>query len=110
MRDLDIRRALRGEIALLYQDDPDTLVVEELGLCEGDARIDVAVINGSITGYEIKSERDTLDRLPSQMHIYSRCLTYVTVVATELHLAQIHAVVPRWWGSYGHRSTATVFG
>jgi hypothetical protein len=98
MCDLDIRLALRKRLALEYQHDQSTLVIEELGLCEGIARVDIAVINGHIEGYEIKSERDTLYRLPAQLEIYAKTLNKVTVVAGGQHISKIAALVPQWWG------------
>ena len=98
MRDIDIRRALLAEMDRLHPDKQNTLVVEELGVCQGLARIDVAVVNGTVHGFEIKSERDTLNRLKSQSDIYSRALEYVTIVASLSHIEGIEAIVPDWWG------------
>jgi hypothetical protein len=98
MRDIDIRLALRRDVDSLHGNDPDTLVIEELGLCQGVARVDVAVINGSVHGYEIKSERDTLARLPSQSEAYNRVFDYVTIVTSATHVQKIADVVPKWWG------------
>lgn len=98
MCDLDIRIALRKRLTLEHQHDQSTLVIEELGLCEGMARVDIAVINGHIEGYEIKSERDTLYRLPSQLEIYGKTLARVTVVAGAQHMSKIAELVPQWWG------------
>lgn len=98
MRDIDIRRELRREMTLQHGGDPETLVIEELGLCQGLARIDLAVINGSIHGYEIKSEQDTLNRLPSQTQTYNRVFDYVTVVTSRKHAEKIAQMVPNWWG------------
>ncbi len=86
------------EMDRLHPDKQDTLVVEELGMCQGLARIDVAVVNGIVHGFEIKSERDTLNRLRSQADIYSKALEYVTIVASASHLAGIEAIIPSWWG------------
>jgi len=36
----------------------------------GASRIDRAVVNGSVHGYEIKSETDDLTRLPAQARAY----------------------------------------
>jgi hypothetical protein len=58
----------------------------------------MAVINGSVHGFEIKSEYDTLARLPSQSYIYNRVFDYITVVAAETHAKKIANVVPKWWG------------
>lgn len=98
MRDADIREVLLKSLQDKYGNRPDTLVIEELGLCQGDSRVDVAVINGSIHGYEIKSEGDTLDRLPSQQDYYNRVLDCVTVVASSCHLSKVEKIVPSWWG------------
>jgi len=98
MRDLAIRQALLTHLAHVHRDDRCTVIVEELGLCQGDARIDVAVVNGSLTGYEIKSAYDTLDRLPGQNEMYSRSLTHVTVVAAGEHLIKLPTLIPSWWG------------
>lgn len=74
------------------------LVIEELGLCEGRARVDVATIGSEIVGYEIKSDRDTLVRLPSQAETYSRVFDRVVVVTGTSHTGAIENNVPKWWG------------
>jgi hypothetical protein len=98
MRDIDIRRALLAEMERLHRGEPDTRIVEELGLCQGLARVDLAVVNGNVHGYEIKSERDTLARLPSQTDIYNRALDFVTIVTAPAHADKIGNIVPSWWG------------
>jgi len=107
MRDIDIRRALLAEMDRLHPDKSDTLVVEELGMCQGLARVDIAVVNGTVHGYEIKSERDTLVRLTSQAEIYSKALEFVTIVASPSHLAGIDAIVPPWWGIWSATQMGT---
>jgi hypothetical protein len=98
MRDIDIRRALRAKLEQLHRGEPDTLLGQELGLCQGFARVDLAVVNGSVHGYEIKSEQDTLARLPGQAEIYNRTLDFVTIVAARAHANKISNIVPSWWG------------
>lgn len=98
MRDRDIRAALRMELGAEHAGCADTLIIEELGVCEGDARIDLAVINGALNGIEIKSGRDTLERLPAQQEIYSRVFDTVLIVAAPSHLDQVSKQVPAWWG------------
>ena len=56
------------------------------------------VVNGSLHGYEIKSERDTLVRLPSQRDVYGSALEYVTIVAAPSHAAKALKIIPSWWG------------
>lgn len=81
-----------------HGNDPDTLIVDELGLCQGTARVDVAVVNGSVHGYEIKSAHDTLARLPGQAEVYGRTLDYVTIIVAVNHARVIAGTVPHWWG------------
>lgn len=97
MRDLDIRRALRSDVARQHS-PADTLIVDELSLCLGAVRVDVAVVNGILHGYEIKSDADTLNRLPIQCATYSRVFDRATVVCGASHLAAVRGIVPRWWG------------
>lgn len=47
MRDADICRVLRQHLEGAFKDDGTTMIIEELGLCRGAVRVDVAVINGS---------------------------------------------------------------
>ena len=102
MRDRDIRTNLRRELERAHRDfASETLFINEFGLCQGNARVDVAVVNGSLSGYEIKSEKDTLQRLPHQVDIYSRALDYVTIVVSELHLQKVTNLIPEWWGIIG---------
>lgn len=91
-----IRTYLRDK--LKRDNTADSLVIEELGLCQGDARIDVAVINGHLHGYEIKSEADTLRRLDGQTRVYSSVLDTVTLVTVIGHSDAAIGRVPEWWG------------
>lgn len=98
MKDYHIRTALKNNLQSRYAKDPSTLIVDELGLRHGAARVDVAVINGTIHGYELKSDCDTLGRLPSQVKIYNSVLDRVTLVIGKRHLEEGTKLVPEWWG------------
>jgi hypothetical protein len=98
MRDLDVRRALHQLLIREHSPELDsTLFVDELGLC-GEARVDVAVVNSFLSGYEIKSASDNLRRLPTQVEVYSRVLDYSTLVVAEKHLDHALPLLPNWWG------------
>lgn len=56
MRDIDVRNALRRKVLKKHEGEADTRVLDELGLRHGVARIDIAVVNGWLHGFEIKSE------------------------------------------------------
>ena len=98
MRDRDVRQALRSKLEKEHAAERGTRIIDELGLCQGLARVDMAVINGSLTGYEIKSERDTLRRLDHQIEFYNRALDVVQIVVAESHLEPVMEKVPLWWG------------
>ncbi|HEY9684072.1 MAG TPA: sce7726 family protein [Oculatellaceae cyanobacterium] len=99
MRELEVRQALhRTEVRRILDREPASLVVDELGLFEGKYRIDVAVINEKLHGYEIKSRMDNLDRLPTQQESFSRIFDRMTLVADEKHVAKAVTIVPPWWG------------
>jgi hypothetical protein len=96
LRDYEIREALKSE--LRETNVSGSLILDEVGLCQGEARVDVAVVNGSLHGYEIKSEVDTLARLQKQAHIYSLVLDTVTLVTPQRHLEDSLCLIPDWWG------------
>ena len=73
-------------------------MLEELGLCRGFARVDLAVVNGRLHGYEIKSDRDSLRRLPGQVEMFSKVFDRLTLVVGERHQASACRKIPRWWG------------
>lgn len=105
MRDRDVRAALHARLLREHSADLDsTLVVDELGLC-GEVRVDVAVVNACLSGFELKSASDTLRRLPRQAQFYSQVLDYCTLVVAENHLDDALTMVPIWWGCVVVRPT-----
>lgn len=98
MLDRDIRNSLKKERFKEHFDDPDTIIVDELGLRHGVSRVDIAVVNGFLHGYEIKSNSDTLFRLSNQVSIYSKVLDYATIVVGEKHTSKVKDQIPEWWG------------
>lgn len=100
--DSDIRELLYEKFLDIpeFISDPSTIVVDEMDVLFGTSRIDIAVINGEIHGYEIKSERDNLERLPSQIESYNKVFDTITIVVGENHISNIMNIVPEWWGIY----------
>lgn len=98
MKDSDIRAALKSELLFRYKGDPNTAIIEELGVHHGSSRIDLAVVNGVLHGYEFKSERDTLKRFPEQALAYSAVFDLITLVVAERHVCQAAEITPDWWG------------
>ena len=81
-----------------YQGQQESVVlIEELGLCQGSARIDLAVVGDQLHGYEIKSERDSLRRLAAQATVYSKVFDSVTLVCGGQHVSRALDLIPSWW-------------
>ena len=74
------------------------LVVHELGLAHAKRRVDVTVIDDEFHGYEIKSEKDRLDRLKGQMQIYTKALHRLTLIVATKHLKSTLEIIPNWCG------------
>ena len=89
---------LRARVAAEFSGDPGSLIIDELGILEGECRIDLAVVCGQLHGYEIKSDSDTLDRLPAQLAAYNAVFDRITLVAGSRHAGRAFAMVPEWWG------------
>ena len=98
VRDRDVREALHRKVLKEHHGDANTLVLDELGLRHGTRRVDIAVVNGHLHGYEIKSDSDTLERLPGQVSVYGAVLDRATLVVGERHLEKAKPHVPEWWG------------
>ena len=98
MHDREVREALHRKLLKEYQNDTNTLVLDELGLRHGTCRVDIAVVNGYLHGYEIKSDADTLQRLPGQVSLYCAVLDRATLVVGEKHAEKARAYLPDWWG------------
>jgi hypothetical protein len=98
MRDRDVRASVWRWLERAHAGDPDTLMLDELGILNGATRIDIAVINGQIEGFELKSERDTLERLPAQRDLYNKVLDRISLVVAENHREAAEAIIPDWWG------------
>jgi hypothetical protein len=110
MRDIDIRVKIKSTHLKKYIADSQSKVVEEFCVSVGEARMDIAVINGSLHGYEIKSDSDTLYRLPSQIETYSKTFDYLTIVTGKKHLENVIESVPEWCGVIVASNNKTVKG
>ncbi len=97
-RDPDIRRVLVGTRLKHISESGGGMIVHELGLAHAKSRIDVAAINGTIHGFEIKSAQDNLERLPSQLKIYVQALQKLTLVVASRHLKVVEKLAPVWCG------------
>ncbi len=98
MNDPQIRDAFHRTFLREHHNEPTTLVIDELGLEHGKCRADIAVINGYLDGYEIKSDLDSLHRLDSQVSKYNAVFDHSWIILTSRHLEEAISIVPEWWG------------
>jgi hypothetical protein len=98
MSEAEIRNALVTYLDRLHAGDEDTLVVEEVCVCQGTSRVDMAVVNGRLNGFEIKSDQDTLARLQSQIRDYAAVFDGVTFVVGPKHVDMLLLSIPEWCG------------
>jgi len=93
-----IRTALKRKLKEIHRKNRQTRIIEEFGVTHGAARVDIAVVNGHIHGFELKSDVDTLSRLPGQMLAYNSVFDRVTLVVGKHHLYEAFKLIPEWWG------------
>lgn len=99
MRDIDIRKPLIKKLE--YQNKGhDYRIIPEMSVCDGVSRVDIAVANGNLYGYEIKSDADTLERLTLQQESYNKTFDKVFIVVGTKFENTISNYIPDWWGIY----------
>lgn len=97
MDDSIIRKSLIDYLQI-EKIEKNAIIISEMGLDGGRAIIDIAMINGVMCGFEIKSDLDTLYRLQSQIAVYEKYFNQLTIVTTKTHLAKIRKNFPSWVG------------
>ena len=102
--DEPIRQALKARLRQAAPRDRDVAILDELGVLRGQVRIDLALIDQHIEGFEIKSDLDTLRRLERQTELFGSVFERMTLVTVQRHLEAAMSVVPDWWGVWVVRS------
>lgn len=95
-REPQIRAALKHRLVETL--GPDTALIDELGIKHGKYRVDVCALTDRLHGFEIKSDQDTLARLPAQAKHFSLVFHRMTLVIGPGLLSAALALVPAWWG------------
>jgi hypothetical protein len=83
-----------------------TVYRREWSIGVGRTRIDVAAINGRLTGCEVKSARDNFGRLEAQVCAYSTVLDIAVLVVESRSGLRAVGYVPSWWGVWRAACTA----
>lgn len=93
--DQDLRRALVAQV--LSELGPDAAALHEVALGTA-SRVDLVVVSSTLHAYEIKSDADSLRRLPQQADAISAAFPYATLLCTQRHVERAKAILPPWWG------------
>ncbi|MDA8397963.1 MAG: sce7726 family protein [Actinomycetota bacterium] len=91
-----VRAALRDQE--LSSADGPTEALFEFWVPLSNERADLVVVGNAMKGYEIKTDRDSLRRLPRQAAAYGRVFDTCSIVAAERHLGAALEIIPDWWG------------
>lgn len=88
---------IRKEFVRKYIKDR-SITFHELAVKRGIAVADIVTVNSFAHCYEIKSDVDSLSRLPSQVNTFSDVFKKVTLITTYKHLTKAKYIIPSWWG------------
>ena len=94
----ELREAVKQQLLAKYSCDQRVTVLEELRLRHGRARVDFAVVDEKIHGFELKSFQSGVGWLPNQIRIYNSVLDRMTLVVGHTLLCEVLDMVPEWWG------------
>jgi hypothetical protein len=83
-----------------------TVYRREWSIGVGQTRVDIAAINGQLTGCEVKSARDNFGRLEAQVCAYSTVLDTAVLVVEARSAERAVNYVPSWWGVWRAVCTA----
>lgn len=91
MNERDVKSKI---IEWLIKTKKHDVVVTEVAVgnvCKGgeSARSDIFAVNGDISIYEVKTERDTLARLENQLKFYTRYANRVSVVVADKFMSKV---------------------
>lgn len=92
--DKQIRRALLRELSK----DEELEIYQEFVLPSSKARADIVTVGEIFTGYEIKSDKDSLQRLSTQIPEYDVYLEKNYIVVGEKYSSKIKNYIPEYWG------------
>lgn len=73
--------------------DANSVLVSELTVANWAHRTDIVLANGKLWGFELKSERDSLSRLPTQIEAFSQHFEKFVVVVADKFEARAEKLV-----------------
>lgn len=97
VRDIDVRRAMTQAISRRMGQRPHVLVPEVDVRWSIPTRMDALLVADRICGFEIKSDADSLSRLPRQIEAYGMVVERATLVVGDRLRAAATDLIPSWW-------------
>lgn len=99
----DIRETLRAWVSANLSNSSEDVLIDELGFVnqqlgktiDSTFRADLALANGRLVGFEIKSGADTLKRWPSQCQAYFNVFDEVWLCTHGRHLEKALTMTPK---------------
>lgn len=99
----DIRERLRSWVSTNLSNSSEDVLIDELGFVnqqlgktiDSSFRADLALANGRLVGFEIKSGADTLKRWPSQCEAYFNVFDEVWLCTHGRHLEKALTMTPK---------------
>lgn len=100
---MEIRGKLREWVSANLSSGPDDVLIDELGFVnlrpgrtiDNTFRADLALANGRLVGFEIKSGSDSLKRWPSQCEAYFNVFDEVWLCTHGRHLEKALTMTPK---------------
>lgn len=89
---------IRAAVIKHFSRYKDVSIFEEFTTYSGKARADVVAINGHLNGIEIKSDFDSLHRLPKQIEEYNLTFERNYLIIGERWIPIVEQEVPSFWG------------
>ena len=93
MKDQEIRKIL---VEYIQATEDEVRIYQEKSI--GNSVCDVMAVTDHLTGYEIKSDADNYERLPSQIAAYDKFFDKNYVVVSSVHIKTIEKHIPSYWG------------
>lgn len=97
MNEVEIRKRLIAVLSDSHEGRAAEFIAE-MFFAGFSRRADLIMVNGNLSVFEIKSERDTLDRLVGQIESYVKFFENVTVVCSSKHIENATKLVPETVG------------
>ena len=79
-------KIIRKHFIKKLQKKTKDIIINELATVDGKGRIDIATLGDEFVGYEIKSDKDSLQRLKSQVEAFDIIYDKITVIVGSSHL------------------------